>query len=163
MYATAADASPAAFDAGRSAPNTAASVTIARSETTFNVVTIVVRWPLGRTPAQFTTASPMMHVAAAVRSPAMPSVTPVAASTITARQVANTAATAAIDTGQMSQNAAQPYENAIKRERKASRRYTYSPPVFGIIAPSSATHSPPESATSPQTAHTVRLMPGEPA
>ena len=67
MAAVAADASLAASDAGKSAPNVAASVTIARSETTFNVVTIVVRWPLGRTPAQFTTASPMMHVAAAVR------------------------------------------------------------------------------------------------
>ena len=36
----------------------------------------------------------------------------------------------------MSQNAAQPYENEMKRDRTASRSYTSNPPVFGIIAPS---------------------------
>src|ERR1043166_3825499 len=61
----------------------------------------------------------------------------------------------------MTRNSVQPYRNPHSGEN-ASRRYTYWPPAFGIIAASSPYDSAAVSVSNPVTIQTTSNQPGEP-
>src|SRR4029077_14924644 len=61
----------------------------------------------------------------------------------------------------MTRNSVQPYRKPHSGEN-ASRRYTYWPPAFGIIAASSPYESAAVSVSNPVTMHTTSNHPGDP-